>query len=62
VFRNIFANGLELAAGRLTEPTMLKLLAPIGDPALEKIAAEFWGFAAVKPAPFTTDFVKAGAC
>jgi hypothetical protein len=49
--------GLELAAGRLAEPTMLKLLVSIGDSAKEKIAAESWGLAAVKPAPFTAELV-----
>ncbi len=53
---------LELAAGRLTEPTVLKLLAPIGDPAKEKIAADPWGLAAVKPPPLAAELVKAGAC
>ena len=53
---------LELSAGRLTEPTVLKLLAPIGDPAKEKIAADPWGLAAVKPPPFAAELVKAGAC
>ena len=53
---------LELATGRLAEPTVLKLLAPIGDPAKEKIAADPWGLAAVEPPPFAAELVKAGAC
>src|SRR5680860_180375 len=39
----------ELAAHRLAEPTVLKLLASIGDPAKEEIAADPWRLAAVKP-------------
>ena len=53
---------LELAAGRLTESTVLKLLAPIGDPAKEKIAADPWGLGAVKPPPFPAERIEAGAC
>ena len=53
---------LELAAGRLAEPTVLELLAPIGDPAKQKIAADPWGLGAVKPPPFAAELVKAGAC
>jgi hypothetical protein len=52
---------LEPSAGRLTEPAVLKLLAPIGDPAKEKIAADSWRLAAVKPPPFAAGLVKAGA-
>src|SRR5665811_1428141 len=51
----------ELAAHRLAEPTVLKLLASIGDPAKEEIAADPWRLAAVKPPPFATQLVKTGA-
>jgi hypothetical protein len=53
---------LELTAGRLTEPTVLKFLAPIDDPAKEKIAASPWWLAAIEPPPFAAELVKAGAC
>jgi hypothetical protein len=45
---------LELAAGRLAEPTMLKLLAAIGDPAQKKIATDSGRLVAVKPPPART--------
>lgn len=48
---------LELAAGRFTEPTVLKLLASIGDPAQEKIAADSWGARYGKAAA-----IRRGAC
>jgi hypothetical protein len=39
---------------------VLKLLAPIGDPAKEKIAADPWGLAVVKPPPFAAELTEAG--
>jgi hypothetical protein len=39
---------------------VLKLLAPIGDPAKEKIAADPWGLAAVKPPPFAAKLIETG--
>jgi hypothetical protein len=48
---------LEPTAGRLPRPTVFKLLAPIGDPAKEKIAADPWGLAAVEPPPLGFQFV-----
>ena len=48
---------LEPSAGRLTEPTVLKLLASIGDPAKEKIAADSWGARRGKAAA-----IRRGAC
>jgi hypothetical protein len=47
---------LEPTAGRLPKPTVFKLLAPIGDPAKEKIAADPWGLAAVEPPPLGFQF------
>jgi hypothetical protein len=41
---------------------VLKLQAPIGDPAKEKIATDSRGLAAVEPPPFAAEQVKAGAC
>jgi len=53
---------LELATRRLTDTAVLELLAPKGDPAKKKIAADPWGLAAVKPPPFAAELVKTGAC
>jgi hypothetical protein len=56
-----FGQSLELAARRLAEPTMFKLLASIGDPANYQIAADPWGLAAVEPPPFAAKLIDTGA-